>query len=410
MDAAARMAALRSLAVALERRREELVESIVETTKRTRALAQGEVELALRRLRAFDEIVPLLEGRSPVGTVAVVFPGNAALSNPAAAIGTAFLAGNRVVARFPGALRSWSRQLEPLFAAHLPGVAFKHGPGAEFLYGVLADPKVAVVLVFGDDGWALTYEAVVRAQRKKFIFEGPGKDPFLVLPGADVERAAEAAVRGGYFNAGQACTSPERFYVHRELLEVFVERVVELTGRQVVGEPARADVTVGPIVGRRVVERISAQLRDARARGARLLAGGVIRDARLADGTAVSFVEPSVLTDVSSEMAVMREETFGPVLPIQAVDSEAEAIDLAAASPYGLAASVFGGCEEHAAALETTHGCVFRDEIWLDYYKRNLHAPYGGRKRSGWVWATEDGRFVKRDGARANALEFTRAN
>ncbi len=409
MDLHHRLELLHRLADALSTVREGLIRGIVRTSKKTYGVAAGEVDLALRRLEAFDQAASRLAGRAPVGTVAIVFPGNASLSNPVGTIGTAFLAGNRVVARFPQASRAWAEQIEPLFTAHLPGVVFDRRPGPEFMRAALADPDIGVVMVFGDDAWADPYEPLVRDSRKKLIFEGPGKDPFLVLPGADVERAARDAVRGAYYNAGQACTSPERFYVHRDLARDFIGQVVEWTRREVVGAPEQEDTTVGPIVNRRVADRIAVQLRDAVERGARVLAGGGIRSAVLDDGTPVIWVEPTVLAGVTSDMAVMQQETFGPVIPVQEVADAAEALALAGASPYGLAACVYGGNGTEAAALAGSHGQVFEGEIWLDYFSRLLHAPYGGRKRSGWVWEWAEGRFVHRDGARFNAVELSRA-
>jgi len=403
-----RLELLHRLAGSISAAREGLINGIVAYSKKTRRVAAGEVDLALRRLLAFDHVAPLLADREPVGTVAIVFPGNASLSNPVSTIGTAFLAGNRVVARFPRGARRWAEQVEPLIASHLPGVRFDHGPGEDFIRAVAADPEIPVIMVFGDDSWADAYEPLIREHRKKLIFEGPGKDPFLVLPGADLEQAARDAVRGGYYNAGQACTSPERFYVHRDLTEEFTARVLEQTRGEMVGEPENEATTIGPIVSRRVAERITAQLADAVAHGARVLTGGGMRSTILADGTPATYVEPTVLDRVTSGMAVMHQETFGPVIPIQQVEDAAEALALAAASPYGLAANLYGGTDAEAAALAGVHGQVFKNEIWLDYYGRHLHAPYGGRKRSGWVWEWAEDRFVHRDGARTNALEFTR--
>jgi betaine-aldehyde dehydrogenase len=403
-----RLELLHRLAGSISAAREGLINGMVRSSKKTRRVAAGEVDLSLRRLLAFEHVASFLDGREPVGTVAIVFPGNASLSNPVSTIGTAFLAGNQVVARFPRGARSWAEQVEPLIVSHLPGVRFDHGPGEDFIRSASADADVSVIMVFGDDAWADPYEPLVKASRKKFIFEGPGKDPFLVLPGADLELAARDAVRGGYYNSGQACTSPERFYVHRDLAAEFTARVVEQTRAEVLGEPESEETTIGPIVNRRVAARIAAQIEDAVARGARIEVGGGIRNTALADGTPATYVEPTVLTGVTSDMAVMQQETFGPVIPIQEVGDAAEALALAETSPYGLAANLYGGGEAEAATLAAVHGKVFRDEIWLDYYGRHLHAPYGGRKRSGWVWEWAEGRFVHRDGARTNALEFTR--
>jgi acyl-CoA reductase-like NAD-dependent aldehyde dehydrogenase len=408
LDRGERMECLHGLAGAIASTRQDLIGGMVQSTKKAWQVATGEVDLALRRLGAFDQVDRLLADRRAVGTVAIVFPGNAALSNPVATLGTAFLAGNRVLARFPRASRAWADRIEPLFASHLPGVSFDHGTGPDFIRRVFADPEVAVVLVFGDDAWMDQYAELIRASRKKLIFEGPGKDPFLVLPGADLDRAARDAVRGSCYNAGQACTSPERFYVHRDLAPKFIDFVVELTRREVMGEPDREDTTVGPIASRRVSDRIAVQLRDAVDRGAEILAGGGLHGAVLADGSAVTYVEPTVVAAASPDMLLMREETFGPVIPIQEVADADEAVALAGASPYGLAACVYGGNGTEAAALAASHGQVFKEEIWLDYFARNLHAPYGGRKRSGWVWEWEGDRFVHRDGARCNAIELSR--
>jgi succinate-semialdehyde dehydrogenase/glutarate-semialdehyde dehydrogenase len=410
MDFAARREKLRNLAAAIAARQEELASTIVRTLRKSLRVARGEVALALRRLDAFDLVAQRLAGRAPVGTVAVALPGNAALSNPVSTLGTGFLAGNAVIARLPGGSRAWAETLEPLFTEHLPGVRFDRRPGHDFLPAMLADPEVAVIMVFGDDAWLASYEEQVRAAGKKLIFEGPGKDPFLVLPGADLDldRAARDAVRGAYWDAGQACTSPERFYVHEDLHDEFVLRVVALTSQEVLGEPEREEVTIGPIARAAIARRIASQLAQAVAAGARVVAGGGITAGQLQDGTPVTYVQPTVLVGARPEMAILKDETFGPILPIQKVADAEEALRLAADNRYGLTASLYGGTDGHAALLAESHGQVFRDEIWISYYGRNLHAPYGGRKLSGWVWEWVDGRFVRREGPRTNAFEFSR--
>jgi betaine-aldehyde dehydrogenase len=408
LDFAARRERLRDLAAAIAAQQEKLAVTIVRTLKKSLRVARGEVGLALRRLEAFDLVAERLKGRAPVGTVALALPGNAALSNPVSTLGTGFLAGNEVIARLPSGSRQWAETLEPLFTEHLPGVRFDHRPGQDFLPAMLADPRVAVIMVFGDDAWLAAYEERVRASGKKLIFEGPGKDPYLVLPGADLELAARDAVRGAYWDAGQACTSPERFYVHQDLHDDFVARVVEHTSREVVGEPEAEEVTVGPIARAPIARRIAAQLAQAKAAGARVVAGGNLTAGQLRDGTPVTYVEPTVLVGARPEMAILQDETFGPILPIQKVADASEALRLAADCRYGLTASLYGGTDEDAACLAQSHGQVFRDEIWISYYGRNLHAPYGGRKLSGWVWEWVDGRFVRREGPRTNADEFSR--
>ncbi|PWK15637.1 aldehyde dehydrogenase family protein [Tumebacillus permanentifrigoris] len=402
-----RLAALHALADTIESEQHALLSLIMATTKRRHAIAAGEIQLAIRRLRAFGEILPWLIDREPVGTVGIMFPSNATLSNPVNTIGTAYLAGNRVRARFPSGLREWGDRLQDLILTHLDGVVFERESGAEFLHGVAEDPDTKVVIVFGDDVWAVEYEERMRSTQTKFIFEGPGKDPFVVLDDADVELAAAHAVYAGYYNAGQACTSPERFYVQSGVYDKFLARVVELTRGQTVGDPQLQSTGIGPILSRRVAQRIEEQWQDALNRGAKVETGGQIETGTLQDGSAAFFVHPTVVTDVNHSMKIMQDETFGPVIAIQRVRNWEEALQLASDSPFGLTASLYGGGSDEVAELERSHGAVFHNETWLHYYGRNLHAPYGGRKRSGWVWEHVNGAFIRREGVRTNALEFS---
>jgi succinate-semialdehyde dehydrogenase/glutarate-semialdehyde dehydrogenase len=402
-----RLAALQALADTIEFEQSKLLKLIMETTKRPQQIAASELQLAIHRLRAFVDLEPLLAGREPIGTVGIMFPSNATISNPVSTIGTAYLAGNRVRARFPGGLREWGDVLEQLILTHLDEVEFERESGAQFLESVADDPDTKAVIVFGDDAWAAAYEERMRSTKTKFIFEGPGKDPFVVLEDADVELAALHAVYGGTYNAGQACTSPERFYVHAAVYDAFVDRVVSLTWNKVVDDPKLQAAGVGAILNRRVADRIAEQLQDARERGAKVEVGGGIERGQLQDGTEAYFVQPSVVTGVNHTMKIMRDETFGPILAVQRVASREEALQLAADSPYGLTASLYGGGPSELDELAKSHGVVFHNELWLHYYARNLHAPYGGRKRSGWVWEHTDAGFVRREGVRTNALEFS---
>lgn len=402
-----RLEELYTLAGEVERRAPALVEEMVATKHVLPCVASADLDLAVRRLRSFAEVEPLLAGRHPVGTVALVFPGNALLSNPLGTTGCAALAGNTVQVRFPRSSASWASTLRALVTRHVPGVSFTDEPGPAFIERAAADPSISVVMVFGEDRWAAGYERLMRATGTKFVFEGGGNCPFLVLADANVARAAEQVVRGAFYNAGQACTSPERAYVHAGAYEEFLDRVVALTEEQTVGEPEAQGTTVGPLASRGAARRIAFQLDDAVRSGARVCAGGRWSSGHLPDGTEVAWVQPTVLADVAPTAAVMREETFGPVLTVTPVRDAAEATRAASAYDYGLAATIFAGGRSERHLLAQTHGRVFSEEVWIDHDRRVLHGPYGGRKRSGWVWATEGGRFVRRAGPRWNAVELS---
>jgi acyl-CoA reductase-like NAD-dependent aldehyde dehydrogenase len=199
-----------------------------------------------------------------------------------------------------------------------------------------------------------------------------GKDPMIVFDDANLERAANAAVFGAFANAGQACVAIERCYVQGGIYETFVEAVVTKTKRLRVGRGPDADI--GAIISPRQIEIIDDHVHDAVARGARVLAGGVLRE---------SFYRPVVLADVTHEMKVMREETFGPVLPILRFSTEDEAVALANDSEFGLNAAVFSGDLRRArrvAARLAVGSCAVND---VSLNIANAHAPFGGVKHSG---------------------------
>lgn len=409
-NVATRAEGLREAADRVESARARLIAALVRHGLRTHALAEREVDAARRRLLALAGAETRVAGRGPVGTVAILLPGNAALSAPLTVIGSALLPGNRVLVRLPRRT-AWLREhFEAILAPSGRAFGIVDAPGPEFLRRQLAPGGADVTVVFGDDRWASGYEDLARHSAGKLIFEGPGKDPFLVLPGADLDAAAAAAVRGAFYNGGQACTSPERVYVHESLLPGFLERALPRVERLVVGPNEDPRTDIGPFTSTAAVERFVRQVTDALARGARHLWPPLCeRIARPAGGGA-TFLAPVVLTGVHHGMTIMREETFGPALPICAVSSAEEAVAMAEDSPYGLSASVFGSVPETAPRLRRSHGLVFEDEIWLDFYDRNPLGPTGGFKRSGWVWEWDDGAFIRREGPREMLRECSEAS
>ena len=203
-----------------------------------------------------------------------------------------------------------------------------------------------------------------------------GKDPMIVCADADLERAAAGAVYGAFANAGQVCVSTERVYVVDEVADAFTRRVVEKTAALRQGPEGETDI--GPLIHgpqREVVER---HVADARARGARVLAGG-----RANPAFGGVFYEPTVLVDVTQDMDVMREETFGPVLPIVRVRDEDEAIRLANDTRYGLNANVWTRDKRRGVALAKSleAGSAVVNDCMLSYGV--AESPFGGRKDSG---------------------------
>jgi acyl-CoA reductase-like NAD-dependent aldehyde dehydrogenase len=218
------------------------------------------------------------------------------------------------------------------------------------------------------------------------VLELGGKDPMLVLEDADIDVSSSGAVWGAFVNAGQTCLSVERCYVHRRIYERFVEACVQKTKQLRVGNGMDPQTDVGPMIHERQLRIVEQQVDDAKRAGARVLTGGQ----RLPD-VGPFFYAPTVLTGVTHEMRIMREETFGPVLPIMAFDAEDEAIRLANDSEFGLAASIW--------TRDTRHGKILSHRIGAGTVQINdaasgfgtSEAPHGGIKSSG--IGTTHGRF-----------------
>ncbi len=202
-----------------------------------------------------------------------------------------------------------------------------------------------------------------------------GKDPMIVCADANIERASGGAVAGGFLNSGQVCFSTERVYVIDSVADEFIRRVVERT--QALRQGGE-EYEVGPIFWPKQLEIIEAHVADAIAKGAQVLTGG-----RRNPNLKGLYYEPTVLVNVTHDMLIMREETFGPTLPIMRVRDEAEAVRLANDTAYGLGATVWTTDNQRAIRLGTqiNSGSVCVNDMTMTYGA--LEAPFGGRKASG---------------------------
>ncbi len=328
---------------------------------------------------------PLLLGRKvvnryvPYGVVGVIGPWNYPLINNFGDAIPALMAGNSVILK-PASITPMSSMLmqEGMRAVGAPEDVFlvANGPGSTVGSALVDSVDMLHFTGSTEVGRRLAEQAAKRLL--PITLELGGKDPMIVLRDANLERAANAAVWGALQNGGQTCISVERVYVEGEAYEPFVAKVVEKVSKLRQGPPGRAgEVEIGAITSPEQADIVDEHLRDAIEKGARVEVGG-----KRGQGPG-TFIEPTVLTNVDHSMKIMREETFGPTLPIMRVESEEEAIKLANDSDMGLDASVFAKDAGHAehVARQVQSGAVVVNDALANYFAMEI--PIGGMKESG---------------------------
>ena len=313
----------------------------------------------------------------PMGVIGIISPWNFPLVLSAGDAMPALMAGNAVVIK--------PSELTPLTALFAVELAQKAGFPEGLLQVVIGGAETGEALIDRADMIAFTGSVevgkqVMRRAANRLIpvsLELGGKDPLIVLKDADLERAANACVWGALMNSGQVCTSIERIYVEAPVYQAFVDKIVEKV-RSLRQGPSNQEVELGSMTSEEQFKKVSTQVSEAVARGAKALTGG-----RANPNFPGLYYEPTVLVDVNHDMAVIREETFGPVLPIIKVRDAEEALRLANDSRYGLDACVFTRDKEKAnqMAEKLFAGTVCINDGLVNYIIPDT--PMGGVKDSG---------------------------
>ena len=338
-------------------------------------LGIAERELAPDRLPAKAGFELRIE-HEPLGLVLCIAPWNYPLIVPGNVIVPALAAGNAVVLKHSPKSPSVGVHFERALAK-LPEPVFANVLVPDAAAGKLvADPRCDFVAFTGSVRTGRSVYETASRRLAPVGLELGGKDPAYVAADADIAFAAENIVDGACYNAGQSCCAVERAYVHESRYAEFLERAEKVLRNYVIGDPLDEATTLGPLVDRAALRTVGLHVVDALQRGARLVCGGK----QVLDRPGF-FFEPTLLADVPDDALVMREETFGPVLPVRSVASDDEALALMNDSRYGLTASVWTRDQARAERFvrELEAGTVFQNRC--DYLDPSL--AWTGVKESG---------------------------
>ncbi|MDX6376132.1 MAG: succinate-semialdehyde dehydrogenase / glutarate-semialdehyde dehydrogenase [Gaiellaceae bacterium] len=336
-----------------------------------------------------DEEIKLSEGegsafirRSSIGVVLGIMPWNYPYYQVARFAAPNLVIGNTVLLKHAPQCPESAAAIEELFReAGFPEGAYTNIYASnEQIAEVIADPRVQGVSVTGSERAGAAVAEVAGRNLKKVVLELGGSDPFILLSTDDLDNVVESAVAARLENAGQACNAAKRFLVADELYQPFVDRLTAAITAVEPGDPTSSDTGMGPLSSTTAADRLEDQLKRAVDQGATLVVGGERKG---------NFFGGTVLTDVTPDNPAHREEFFGPVAVVYRVGSEAEAVELANDTPYGLGSYLFTTDPEQAlrVADQIEAGMVFVNIVGADA----AELPFGGVKRSG--FGRELGRF-----------------
>ena len=313
----------------------------------------------------------------PLGVVLAVMPWNYAFWQVIRFAAPALMAGNTGVLKHASNVPQAALYLDTIFErGGFPTGSFRTLLiGSREVKGVIEDRRVKAVTLTGSEAAGRSVAAIAGEQIKHSVMELGGSDPFIVMPSADLEAAVATAVKARVQNNGQSCIAAKRFLVHADVYDAFAQKFAEKFKALVVGDPFDEKTDVGPVATESGRNDLAELVDDAVAKGATVLAGGAA-----VDGPGW-FYQPTVLADLTDDMRVVMEETFGPVASLYKVADRDEAIRIANQTTFGLSSAAWTNDPDDEAAFirELDAGAVFVNGMTVSYPE----LPFGGIKDSG---------------------------
>jgi succinate-semialdehyde dehydrogenase/glutarate-semialdehyde dehydrogenase len=395
---AERASLIRRVAELHTERRKELAEIIAAEMGKPIGQARGEIAFCTSIYEFYadnaealmaDEPIELMGGegsaivrRSSLGVLLGIMPWNFPYYQVARFAGPNLIIGNTILLKHAPQCPQSAEAMQQMFDdAGFPDGAYVNIYATnEQIEWVIADPRVRGVSVTGSERAGAAVAEIAGRNLKKVVLELGGSDPFIVLGTDNLDETVEAAVEARIDNAGQSCNAAKRMIVIDELYEPFLEKFTAALTAVRSGDPRERETDVGPLSSQLAADRLEDQVKRAVEQGATVVAGGRRNG---------NFFEPTVLTDITPENDVYREELFGPVAQVYRVQSEEEAVALANDTPFGLGSYVMTNDPEQAARVadQIDAGMVYVNIVGAD----SAELPFGGTKRSG--FGRELGRY-----------------
>ena len=381
-----RVAVVRRAAELIEQHRPELIGWLVRESGSIPPKADNELSASIGQFEMaaalishpLGQVLPsLTPGRTsmarrvPVGVVGVICPWNFPVVLPARSVGPALALGNAVILKSdPNTPITGGVLTARIFEeAGLPeGVLHVVGGGAEVGQAMIEDPHVRMISFTGSTATGRKVGEAAGRGLKRAVLELGGNSPLVVLEDADIEAASSAGAWGSFLHQGQICLAVSRHLVHESIADDYVKALAERASHLPVGNPNTDEVALGPIINQKQVERVERIVDESVSQGADLVTGGKHEDL---------FFEATVLGNVTRSMPAFTDEIFGPVAPVIRFSDDAEAVELANATDYGLVAAVQSGSQARAAAVgEQLHaGMVHVNGTTIN---EEPPAPFGG--------------------------------
>jgi succinate-semialdehyde dehydrogenase / glutarate-semialdehyde dehydrogenase len=395
---AERAALIRRVGELHTERRKDLAEIIAVEMGKPIGQARGEIAFSASIYEFYadnaeaimaDEPIELMGGegsafvrRSSLGVLLGIMPWNFPYYQVARFAGPNLIIGNTILLKHAPQCPQSAEAMQEIFndAGFPDGAYVDIRATNEQIEWVIADPRVRGVSVTGSERAGAAVAEIAGRNLKKVVLELGGSDPFIVLGTDNLDETVQAAVEARIDNAGQSCNAAKRMIVIDELYEPFLEKFTAALSAVKSGDPHERETDVGPLSSSLAADRLEEQVNRAVAQGATVVAGGKRNG---------NWFEPTVLTDITPENEVYREELFGPVAQVYRVSSEEEAVALANDTPFGLGSYVMTTDPEQAARVadQIDAGMVYVNIVGAD----SAELPFGGTKRSG--FGRELGRY-----------------